>query len=384
MHTTTQTGASRRARRGLIAAALPAALAAVALGSADAQAATASMSADGTLNHRALAGERNSVVAFDESPTTVRLSDNAGLRAGVGCLQVDGKTVRCGLVQKMDIRTGDQPDSYVVQSGKPTTYDAGSGDDVYLWNGSVAKTTTRVDFKGNSGKDIATYNLATHGVIVTKDGVANDGRTLDRRTTVDKDNIRPDVEDLQGSDHNDSLNGSNASATERIAGGAGSDALSGNGGPDVFFGFGIADGADFINGGSGTDMVDYAGRPNRITATLDSGTQNDGEAGEGDDLRAIEEVRGTRHNDFMTAVPSQTTGVRFFGEAGSDILLGGAGNDLLDGGADPDTLSAKNGIDRLEGADGSLDTLDCGDQVDTVVRDSAEQSVALCENVTIR
>jgi hypothetical protein len=342
------------------------------------------MAADGTLNHRALAGERNGVVAFDESPTTVRLSDSAGLRAGVGCLQVDAKTVRCGLVKKLDVRTGDQPDFYIAQSGKATTYDAGSGDDGYLWDGSVARTTTRVDVKGGSGKDIATYDGATHGVIVTKDGVANDGRTLDRRTTIDEDNIRPDVEDLQGSVHNDSLNGSNGSATERIAGGLGSDALSGNGGPDVFFGFGIADGADVVNGGSGLDVVDYTGRPNRITATLDSGSRDDGEAGEGDDLRAVEEVRGTAKNDLMTAVASQTTGVRFFGGAGSDILLGGAGNDLLDGGADPDTLSAKGGIDRLEGADRFRDTLDCGTQVDTLVRDGVEQSVAGCENVTIR
>ena len=45
-------------------------------------------------------------------------------------------------------------------------------------------------------------------MIVTKDGVANDGRTLTGTTVIDRDNIRPDVERLIGSSHNDSLNGS--------------------------------------------------------------------------------------------------------------------------------------------------------------------------------
>ncbi len=277
--------APRRARRGVFAAAVPAALMVAALSGGEAHAATASM-ADGTLNHRALSGERNSVVAFDESSSTVRLSDNAGLRAGAGCLQIDAKSVRCANVARLDIRTSDQTDTFVVQTGKPATYDAGAGDDGYHWNASAATTTSRVDYRGGSGRDEAVYFGATAGVVITKDGVANDGRTLTGGTqAIDRDNVRPDVERLVGSRFNDSLNGSSdTSVTEEFDGRDGSDIMSGNAGPDVFDQGFRADGADFMIGGSGTDTVDYSERPNRVVASLFSGSSDDGVAAERDDL----------------------------------------------------------------------------------------------------
>ena len=49
---------------------------------------------------------------------------------------------------------------------------------MYLHDGKAGLTTTRTDFRGGVGQDTANYDVATAGVIITKDGVANDGRTI--------------------------------------------------------------------------------------------------------------------------------------------------------------------------------------------------------------
>jgi Ca2+-binding RTX toxin-like protein len=366
----------------MLAVALPAALAAVAIGGADAYAATASMDG-GTLNHRGASGEFNGVTAVSEPGSTIRLTDTAGLRAGVGCLQVDGKTVRCGLVQRLDVRTGDQRDTYVARTGLPTVYDAGSGNDVFRWDGAAGSTTTRVDYRGSTGTDEALYQLATAGVQISKDGVANDGRFL-AGATIDKDNVRPDVEKLVGTRFNDSLNGMNASTsvTETFVGGAGSDLLSGNSGPDVFDQGAAPDGGDTVLGGAGKDTVDYSQRTARISASIDQ-AQADGGDGENDDLKTVEVIKGGSGGDAMNVAPSSLVPVEFYGGAGGDILLGGAAKDLLDGGPNEDVLSSKGGDDRIRSADTDRDFVLCGDQTDTVELDLTENQVDQCENIVI-
>ena len=372
----------RRARRGLLAAALPAVVAAIALGGGTAHAATANMDA-GTLNHRGAAGENNRVTITDSTGATVRVTDTAGLRAGVGCLQISSTSVDCGQVQRLDVRTGDGTDTYVARSAKPTFYDAGSGNDGYRWEGSAAGVSTRVEFKGNTGVDRADYTKATAGVLVSKDNFGNDGRfsgALGR--TIDRDNIRDDVERLDGSRFGDSLNGRNGATTvkEFFVGGAGNDLLAGNEGPDHFDMGPVADGADDVRGGNGLDEVDYSKRTNRITAAIDQ-SNADGEAGEGDDLKATEVIRGTPQGDAMNVVPSSTLPVQFFGGDGSDILLGGAGKDLLDGGPKEDVLSAKGGNDTIRSADGDRDFVLCGSESDSVLIDLTENQVDECETI---
>lgn len=70
------------------------------------------------------------------------------------------------------------------------------------------------------------------------------------------------------------------------------------------------------------------------------------------------------------------------GGAASDVVLGGAGNDTVTGGAGPDVLGGGDGDDTIQARDGEVDTINCGEGVDTVVADAADMVVG-CESVQL-
>ncbi|MEY2426502.1 MAG: hypothetical protein QOI61_2074, partial [Actinomycetota bacterium] len=111
------------------------------------------------------------------------------------------------------------------------------------------------------------------------------------------------------------------------------------------------DGADVIAGGTATDSVSYAGRSAAVTVRLD-GVANDGEAGEGDDVRAdVENVTGGNGNDTLVGSASAN---RLDGGPGADTVSGGGGDDTLIGGSGFDSLDGGDGVDRCDpGADGA-------------------------------
>ncbi|PWS22217.1 hypothetical protein DKP78_19545, partial [Enterococcus faecium] len=83
------------------------------------------------------------------------------------------------------------------------------------------------------------------------------------------------------------------------------------------------EGADVLDGGTGTDIADYSGSTARVTVNLASGVNSGGYA-QGDVLRSIEEVVGSDFNDTLT------------GDASANILTAGAGDDMLEGGSGAD------------------------------------------------
>jgi Ca2+-binding RTX toxin-like protein len=155
-----------------------------------------------------------------------------------------------------------------------------------------------------------------------------------------------------------------------LIGGPGDDTLMGGVGHDSLDG---GPGADLMSGGSSSfhhggvnnrhfDTVSYADRINPVQADAD-GVADDGEAGEGDNIRVdIEEITGGRGDDILTS------GFRahyLSGGRGNDILVGNAGRDSLRGWAGNDILSGGDGSDYLEG-DGGDDVLRGGRFADTL------------------
>lgn len=141
------------------------------------------------------------------------------------------KRMRCeGTFTLIDVVLGNARDRAVVRGGVPAHIDGGGDDDV-LRGGSAGDTLV-----GGPGRD----RLFGRG--------GND--------------------DLQGGDDDD-----------RLDGGADDDQLQG----------GL--GADVINGRSGTDTVVYVGRSGAVSVTFDD-MANDGEAGEGDNVRSSVEQAG--------------------------------------------------------------------------------------------
>jgi Ca2+-binding RTX toxin-like protein len=187
---------------------------------------------------------------------------------------------------------------------------------------------------------------------------------------------------------NDSLYGddvgelSAGSGADRLEGGGGDDVLNGGRGPDSLFGGpgndaldpGLGGPAenDILEGDEGDDRVSYGLRSLPVVTTKD-GIANDGQEGEGDDIRpdveritgglANDSVGGGADADVLDGGPGDDTVNGFDGDdelhgdgglsAGADTLVGGSGNDRLYGEAGPDTLGGGPGNDMADGGTGS-------------------------------
>ncbi len=148
------------------------------------------------------------------------------------------------------------------------------------------------------------------------------------------------VEDLEGSDFNDTLTGNNLH--NMVYGNNGDDLMIGKLGNDTFTG---GQGADTLDGGEGEDIASYATmQSHSVKVNLSDTSQNNGDAA-GDVYISIEGVEGTRFNDELT------------GNEGRNLLFGGEGDDMLDGGV------------------GGADFFDGGEGVDTVTYQSSTQGV---------
>src|SRR4051812_36163242 len=171
-------------------------------------------------------------------------------------------------------------------------------------------------YVGGPGKDTLFLDNHAQGVTISLNGAADDG------TSGEGDNVGSDIEEIEGTDGNDSFTGS--------------------AGPDGFYG---RSGNDTIRGGGGDDNLRGAG---------------------GDDS-----IFGDAGNDKLE------------GSNGADTIDGGSGSDLMFGdeancvgfficSPDPDTVLAR---------DGERDTVDCGGGADRLEADSVDV-VAYCPPVT--
>ncbi|HWA72982.1 MAG TPA: calcium-binding protein [Polyangiaceae bacterium] len=233
------------------------------------------------------------------------------------------------------------------------TVNGGGGNDTFKARSGVDGDDT---FNGGDGTDSADYGARSGPVTAALDGTTDSGESGE------KDHLALDVEDLLGGHGNDVLTGNVSSnhvrggeGDDRLSGGVNGgacagdvDALDGESGDDTFDQGSAPDCADTLNGGVGTDRVDYQGRSGNLSIALD-GLANDGEpagAGEKDNVKTdVEIVIGGGGDDQIK------------GSAANDELHGGPGNDVLSGGAGNDVLCGDSGNDVLNGETGD-DTFD--------------------------
>lgn len=251
---------------------------------------------------------------------------------------------------------------------------------------------------GGNGSDTASYSDSTSGVNVSLlTGYVAGGHAAGDSFV--------SIENLEGSNHNDTLNGD--ARTNRLTGGSGNDILRGRGGADTLDGGGNSDwanysdsdaavsvsllsgvasgghatgdvfisienlegsvhddtlsgddgnnilrgarGADQLDGGDGNDTVTYAGSNARVNVSLQSGYAVGGHA-QGDSLIAIENIIGSSYSDILNG---DGNGNRLEGHLGNDRLLGYAGADTLEGGDGADTIAGGEGADELTGGAGA-------------------------------
>ena len=218
---------------------------------------------------------------------------------------------------------------------------------------------------GGEGKDTAAYYSSKSGVEV------NLAKGEGKGGEAEGDKLK-DIENVRGSKYDDTLIGDEGdnrltaeSGDDQLSGGAGKDTLSGGAGEDVLKGgegndglFGGAgtdrieggEGNDWINGGEGADQLDggegkdtaaYYSSKSGVEINLAKGEGKGGEA-EGDKLKDIENVRGSKHDDTLIGDEGDN---RLTAESGDDKLIGGEGNDTLIGGAGDDVLKGDGVVD---------------------------------------
>lgn len=167
-------------------------------------------------------------------------------------------TINGGNLGDDELHGGAGDDFLEGNTGNDVAYGDAGGDTFFEQGASNGSDT----FIGGSGDDAVTYASRKVAVVVSIDGVANDGARGER------DNVASDIEDIYGSSRNDKLSASSAdnliygmagndvinagAGNDRVVGGPGNDKLSGGGGNDSLNGLA---GKDVLAGGPGNDKL---------------------------------------------------------------------------------------------------------------------------------
>jgi Ca2+-binding RTX toxin-like protein len=391
-----------------LAAAVPLALAVVALGPVASVPASTVRSENGVITYQAAPGEANRLT-LDEGPSgnTITVVDSgAVIVAGPGCTS-SGTTAVCEQRSDAVANLGDRDDTMRVPpdnhgeltaqrgsccspafgdpidlratlgSGNDTiavafvnvvTIAAGSGDDsVWSWSfASLARGGTGNDLLALSVDPGDAYGEAGNDrIVVDADGGGTlDGGSGDDRLTAG--GTEPSFT-FNGRSGHDELNLLCNDPRCRVPvlgefvdayGGPDNDLIRAFRRPDTpesSEGFGHF---AIISGGTGADLVDYRKSTADLSITLDD-VQNDGDGvGEQDNVRSdVESVLSGSGND------------RLVGSALANHLDGFAGNDDLTGGHGEDKLLGHAGNDVFRSQDGEFDRLFCGLGFDRAFRD---------------
>ncbi len=329
----------------------------------------------GVLRYEGGAGEVNEVGIGQAADGSYELYDNSAIGGptnvtlGSGCSTGGSLQWRCSGtgVTAVRIELGDKNDRLceIPPLSAPLTYSGGAGRDSFYYCG-VGRPAARI----------------------SNDGVANDGPS-------GSDDIRPDVEELLGTENADTLAAGAGGAT--LAPGDGDDTATGGPGDDrieaAFVQDVGEDSGDFF--AQGTDTVTCGGGQDFVLADRQDSIASDCEAigrPKGDGFKFV----GSSGPDFMV-IPYGWSPARIYGRGGADrIQTSLAGESRVEGGDGNDRLrSARYASDDIRGGAGNdviyvreknptsrdADKVKCGSGRDTVYADGKDKVARDCEKV---
>ncbi|MEY2426712.1 MAG: hypothetical protein QOI61_2284, partial [Actinomycetota bacterium] len=208
---------------------------------------------------------------------------------------------------------------------------------------------------GGDGADTTTCDDGAHGAGVT---LTIGGAGCDSGETLSA------VENAIGSSGPDTLTGDGLA--NRLDGRGGTDTIEGGAGDDTVIG---GDGADTMTNTAGTDTLSYDdGRSVGVTVNLAAAPAVGGDAG--DSATGFENLTGSPLDDLLT------------GTDGVNLIDGLGGPDQIDPGAGADAAFGGLGADTIHARDGVADSIDCGQQSDTLQADAADAAID-CETLDL-
>ena len=256
---------------------------------------------------------------------------NDQLNGGVGNDQLNGGN------GNDDLQGGAGNDTFTDWNGD-NTFNGGESDDTISYEnfdrGFLNSPVAIIDLSSNVAR------IESYGLLYIP-GVSPDERTIE------SENKLISVENAIGSNFDDVIYGSNKK-----------NELHGLGGNDLLFGF---HGDDIINGGNGIDTVNFSYLPlnQHVTVSLilerSNVFDNFGIQLETDQIFEIENIKGSRGNDYIEGNDSKNTLEGFtgadslYGNGGDDILIGHEGSDFLDGGDGSDAVDYRLATEGLSG-----------------------------------
>jgi Ca2+-binding RTX toxin-like protein len=264
----------------------------------------------------------------------------------------DGDDVLIGGTGNNKLFGGEGNDRAILGFGSDEAF-GGAGEDTISYVTSPA--ATKIDMAAGEGSTFI------HHVDKFDEFENAEGSNYD-------DTILGDDQDnkLIGLDGNDHINGRDGNDT--ILPGRGDDNIEGGEGDDYIFG---DEGNDDINGNEGKDTVDYSKEDKEsIVINLSNGVANGGFA-EGDILTNIENIIGTKFDDYISG---DDNGNFLYGFDGDDKIYGGAGNDVLKGGKGNNKLFGEAGHDQFIAGEGT-DTMDGGIGFDYAIYTNSNEGV---------
>ncbi len=134
-----------------------------------------------------------------------------------------------------------------------------------------------------------------------------------------------------------------------VKGGQGDDNLYGDGGNDTiqsFYGY------NYIDGGTGTDTLDYSWFGKQTTFNVTLGLNADLSTGHAFERNIISGFRFDDQFDSVENLKGSSFSDRLYGNSLNNSISGGYGNDLVQGRSGHDTLHGNQGSDTISGGNG--------------------------------
>ena len=276
-------------------------------------------------------GEGIDTVSYSNFVNNVSVNLANGFAGVAGTAQVDT------LIDIENVIGGAGDDS-LTGDAKANYLNASNGNDTL--NASLGGNDT---LDGGTGNNTASYAALTDVNNAINIALNNGAGSVSINNSQQVDSLI-NIQNILGGAGNDTISGDNQ--VNRLNGGSGDDLLGASLG-----------GNDTLDGGAGTDTASYASFDSTQAINISLNATNDG--------TGVVTITGTQQTDTLIGIEN---------------ITGGAGNDLMGGDANQNQLVGGAGNDNLMASVGASDTLDGGDDVDSVSYAAFTNSVNIALN----